>query len=418
MANLLTRIFNTSDTRTEAAPTPTPSLLSRVMDGGIMNEVRAGISTMLRSRKSLMEQLTLKAVGHARADAQLWKISVEQAEHPLRPKRQALYQRYHEVTRHDAHLMAIINDRKQEVMCQPYMVVDANGAEAVEYSQTMRSAWARDVMDYALDSVFWGHSLMQINPSVEGSGIEVTLIPREHVRPELGLVVVNPNDEVGVQYVGRRLANNLIEVGRRRDLGLLKQASLRAIQKKNALQVWEDWTEVFGLPLRIVKTNTMDDKMVEKIEQSMEQMTTGFWAIIGLNDQIELKEPNRPDAYQVYDKFIQRMTDEMSKLILGQTMTVDSGSSRAQAQVHRKVLETIIEADKLLIEHVINDQLFPLLGWTGYRFRWRKYEAITMKELSEVILNLRKAGFTPTADYLQSAFGIDKLQVVEAATAP
>lgn len=55
---------------------------------------------------------------------------------------------------------------------------------------------------------------------------------------------------------------------------------------------------------------------------------------------VDLKESTRADAFNVYDKRIDRCNSEISKGILTVTMTMEDGASLSQSEVHRKMLET------------------------------------------------------------------------------
>ena len=51
----------------------------------------------------------------------------------------------------------------------------------------------------------------------------------------------------------------------------------------------------------------------------------------------------------------------MSKLVNGQTMTVDSGSSRSQSEVHLRTENEVTKADIRNLLRWLNDTLLPAL---------------------------------------------------------
>ena len=61
------------------------------------------------------------------------------------------------------------------------------------------------------------------------------------------------------------------------------------------------------------------------------------WGLFPEGTEIEIKETTRGDAFNVYDKRIDRANSEISKGVLNQTMTIDSGSSLSQSEVHLEV---------------------------------------------------------------------------------
>ena len=107
----------------------------------------------------------------------------------------------------------------------------------------------------------------------------------------------------------------------------------------------------------------------------MADMGTEGWGIFQQGTEIEVVESSRGDAFNVYDRRIERANSELSKLIIGQTMTIEDGSSLSQSETHLEVFENIIEADCDSIRDIINDQLIPRMIRHGFplkglRFDW------------------------------------------------
>jgi len=107
----------------------------------------------------------------------------------------------------------------------------------------------------------------------------------------------------------------------------------------------------------------------------LSSMGAAAWGLFPEGTDIEIKETTRGDAYNVYDKRIDRANSELSKGILNQTMTIDNGSSHSQSEVHLEVFENVIEKDADLIRDIVNDQLLPRMVKHGFpvkglRFDW------------------------------------------------
>ena len=94
-----------------------------------------------------------------------------------------------------------------------------------------------------------------------------------------------------------------------------------------------------------------------------------------LETEIQFVESAKGDAFNVYDKRIDRANSEISKLIIGQTMTIEDGSSLSQSQTHLEVFENLIEDDADFLADIINTQLLPRMVRHGFpvaslRFEW------------------------------------------------
>ena len=103
-------------------------------------------------------------------------------------------------------------------------------------------------------------------------------------------------------------------------------------------------------------------------------MGAAFWALFPEGTDIEIKESSRGDAYNVYDKRVDRCNSELSKGTLMQTMTIDSGSSLSQSETHLEIFEDVIAADARFIAYVVNDKLIPLMIKHGFPLKGLSFE--------------------------------------------
>ena len=95
------------------------------------------------------------------------------------------------------------------------------------------------------------------------------------------------------------------------------------------------------------------------------------------------------DAFNVYDKRIDRANSEMSKGVLNQTMTIDSGSSLSQSEVHLEVFGNVCAADATMVKNIVNDKLIPLMIEHGFPlqgliFDWDEAASFTPSERREM----------------------------------
>lgn len=79
-----------------------------------------------------------------------------------------------------------------------------------------------------------------------------------------------------------------------------------------------------------------------------------------------IKENNRSDAFNVFAQKIAHINREISKAILGQTMTMDDGGSYSQAEIHLQILDEITNADIADIEDWFNNEFVAILRGWGY----------------------------------------------------
>lgn len=334
-----------------------------------------------RDRRALIEALRQHTAALTRKDIGQWRRAWQYAINVDNPNRRALYDIYRD-TETDLHLSGCIEQRRGFVLSRSFHIVDASGVEVEQATTLFDAPWFKDFMRLALDSVFWGHSLIELgNPLNDATGKRiydrVTLIPRKHVIPEYGRVIINEGTawQSGIDYRAEPYISSLIEVGRPGNLGLLLKATPQVIAKRNALAFWDNFAEVFGMPMRIAKVDARDQSAIDRADEMLRAMSHNFSAVFDEGTEIQLVEAAKGDAFNVYDRRIDRANSELSKLIIGQTMTIEDGSSLSQSQTHLEVLKNLTEADCDMLRDAINNQLIPRMVADGFpvkglRFDW------------------------------------------------
>ena len=205
----------------------------------------------------------------------------------------------------------------------------------------------------------------------------VKLIPRKHVIPEYGRVVSDLGQDwtSGIEYRQPPYSDWLIEAGLSDDLGLLLKAATQTIPKKNMLAFWDTFGEIFGMPMRIARTSSRDQAEHKKLMNMLAQAGTNLSMVAGTDTEIEFVETGKNDAFNVYDRRVDRANSELSKLIIGQTMTIEDGSSLSQSQTHLAIFENLVESDCDMLRDIVNNQLLPRMIKHGFpvkglRFDW------------------------------------------------
>ena len=355
------------------------------------------------------DSLTRKDIGDWRA---AWQMAINVDS----PNRQRLYDIYRDVEV-DLHLSGCIQQRRGFVMSRSFKITNQKGDEQPDAAKFFEQSWFRQFMRLALDSNWWGHSLIELgNLTSDVDGLPtydgVRLITRKHVIPEYHRVITDLGQDwrTGIDYHEAPFADWLIEVGQPDDLGLFLKAATQTIPKKNAMAFWDTFAEIFGMPLRIGRTTSRDPKDMNMMEKMLAKMGTEGWALFQEGTTIDVVESARSDAFNVYDKRIDRANSELSKLIIGQTMTIEDGSSLSQSETHLKVFENLVEDDCDMIRDVVNGQLIPRMIRHGFplqglHFEWDysiDYTPEQQKAYEEMVLN----NYEVEGSYFEDKYGM------------
>jgi len=317
------------------------------------------------------------------------KTAIMIAEDKLRPRRELLYEYYHQALK-DGHIIGEYEKAINKVVGSPFAVFKTGTDDIDEVATALlQTQWFEDYRTYFEEARFWGHSLVQFLDLVPSTkkGVslefnEIDLIEREHVRPEDGLIVMHPSHETGIPFRDDKFRKplRLIEFGKKDNLGILMVAATERIWKNAVRTDWARHSEKFAMPMLAVKAATSDPKELDVLQKMCEEFGNNLWMILDPEDEVDLKEPTFKDSYQIYKEKALFCNDEISKAFTWQTGTSDEKAFVGSSEVHERVLDAYVEARKRKQTYHINDILFPFLIEHGYPLAERQFRYIVMDE--------------------------------------
>lgn len=340
---------------------------------------------MQKRPNKLLDNIIASSTSRARKDIRAWRSALQQAESTQNPRRALLYNLYDEIIL-DAHLSAEIQKRSLVVSGSMYAVFEqSDGSTNTEKTTLLTKPWFHKFINLAIESHFFGHSLMQIGEIQNGEITDVSLINRKHVIPEKGLFIFQEVDEKGIFYrEDKKYVDWLLEIGENSDLGILNKTVPHVLYKRFAQSAWSEFTELFGMPIRVAKTNVKNDENLNRMEQMMISMGAGQFSIIDENENIEFIETTRSNG-EVYNNLIDRSNSEISKLITGAVIgEASQGGSRSKEEVGERTSDKITTADKQFLEKYINYTLFPKLIRLGYPLQGTGFRFEKSKDVREL----------------------------------
>ncbi|KAB2749866.1 DUF935 domain-containing protein [Brucella anthropi] len=198
--------------------------------------------------------------------------------------------------------------------------------------------------------------------------------------------------------------------------GLARLASWAFMFKSYALKDWMAFLEVYGMPLRVGrfgKGASLDDRRV--LLQAVRDISTDAAAIIPKEMEIEFIEVNGSSGNGLFSGKAEYLDKQISKGVLGQTMSSDDGSSMAQAKVHENVRHDIGKADARQISVTINrDLVRPFVDLNfGPQYSYPTVvlpfaESEDIKALAEVINKLVPLGLEVSMPKVRQRIGFDE----------
>ncbi len=362
-----------------------------------------------KNTKIVINQLDIRQIQRTVQDIETWRNAIKSAENIQFPRKIKLFDLYSDILL-DAHLSSVIDKRKIAVLKSP-ITFAKDGNENEEIINLIKSPFFIQMIKDVLDCRFWGHTLIEFEL---GDTLIPHLIPRKHVVPEKGLILINQNDQSGIEFRETPYSNFMIEAGEINDLGLLCKAAQYVIYKRNCLGDYSQFSEIFGQPLRKGSYNPYDENSRTQLKTSMEEMGSSAWAIFPEGTNIEFVESaSKTGSADLYSGLIEICNKEISKLILGQTLTTDQGEKGTQAlgTVHAAVEEEIEFADKLFIQGFLNNEFKNFLLKHGFpadgEFNFVEDEVMSLTTRKDIDIALN--GIIPISDdYFYEKYGIPK----------
>ncbi|PIE13817.1 MAG: hypothetical protein CSA70_03630 [Rhodobacterales bacterium] len=146
--------------------------------------------------------------------------------------------------------------------------------------------------------------------------------------------------------------------------GLARLAMWAFMLKQFTLQDWAAFLEVFGMPLRLGKYDDGASPAEKRVLlRAVRDLGADAAAIIPKGMEVEFVESKGGSGNAVFKEMAEYLDKQVSKAVIGQTMTTDEGSSRAQSETHDEVRGDIKVADARQLEATINEYLIkPFVG--------------------------------------------------------
>lgn len=355
----------------------------------------------------LRSTIVPSAVARSRKDINKWRSALQQAENVENPKRKLLYDLFDELVL-DAHYSSEWENRVLTLQGSDFEI-QKDGTPNAELTELLKRPWFSQLLKYAIESRTHGHSLIQVEEFEVGNILKINLIPRRHVVPERGIVLKNLSDDNGINYREDAMYSPwLLEIGAPTDLGLLNKMAPHILYKRFAQGAWSEYCELFGMPVRVAKTNTTNTDSLNALDDMMVNMAASSYAIIDKEEELDFVESNKTNG-DIYKGLITLCDNQISKLITGAVIgNADSGGSRAKEEVGERTSNKVYHGDRAFIESWVNSTLLPKLIEFGYPFNgcvfaFKKTVDITSlwKMTNEVLTH-----YEVDEEYIRSTFGI------------
>lgn len=277
----------------------------------------------------------------------------------------------------DGHLTSIMQSRrlgtlKQEFKFEPGVDEDDQTTSQSEqlcqdFNRDMAAIKGRDLVSSILDAPFYGMTPIELTYE-PGSHIHLKKVEAKPVR-WFGFDDKNnpcfksldqPDEGEKLPWGKFVFARHFPTYDNPYGLRLLTRCFWPITFKKGGLKFWVSFMEKYGMPFLLghyAKGTTPDEQ--QAMLTKLERMVQNAVAVVPDGDKIEMLggSGKTGGGYMMFDRMRSAMDAEMSKVILGQTLTTEAGDkgSHSLGKVHGEVLSDFQESDKMLAKETLDE---------------------------------------------------------------
>ena len=200
--------------------------------------------------------------------------------------------------------------------------------------------------------------------------------------------------------------------------GLAFSVATMYLLKSVAVRDWWAYGELYGIPVRIGKYGqNATDEDIRTLLDALAALAADAGAAIPDSMTIETPMPSTSGggggsgSRGLFRDQADWCNGEVSKAVVGQTMTADDGSSRAQAEVHADVRDDLVRDDVRQVCETLSETVVRWYCELNHGMRpagWPRVELPQPPEALDVpaIVSTAKAGLKIPAGWLRERLGI------------
>ena len=298
----------------------------------------------------------------------------------------------------DPHLKGIWEKRVDAVLNKTLHYYDPKGHAIEEMDDLLiLTEPFRDLQCQIMEEKAYGVMGIEALP---GSAFDWRPINRKHIKPESGIIAIEQSGTEGFEYDKLPL---VWVVGKPKKFGFLLECAPCALIKRGTVADWSQFSEIFGMPLRIAKYDTNDLKTKIELKTALDESGSAMVLMIPKQADFDIKDGKVTNADgSIYSNLKDAMNDEMSVIVLGATETTTSSkkSGYAQSQTHADQQLEKTKKDLTDLQTKLNSQKFisilqsydlPLVP--GGKFRYE--EEVNLDQLGKrIIIDMAVAKLT------------------------
>lgn len=265
----------------------------------------------------------------------------------------------------DGHVESCIGQRKHGVQSLSWRLkADKLPQDQRDFFENLIKEWdLPGIIDDITDAALYGRQVLEITwgagyvpTAITGKPYELFARNKDGVLCFINGIELQPLPEMNfiVSYHRRKWGLN-------EGMGILEIIFWNCFVKKATGKFWARFLETFVTPYIVMRHRPdASDEEINSLVEMGENLINAAVAAIPTGDSVEIMEAKGKSASSdIFEKNIAFQNAEISKAIVGQTLTTEQGKkgSHALGKVHMGVLWSYIQSDARIVEKTINEVL-------------------------------------------------------------
>ncbi|WP_427340616.1 DUF935 domain-containing protein [Caloranaerobacter sp. DY30410] len=339
---------------------------------------------------------------------------------------------FEEMESKDPHLFSQLQTRKNAVIGLDFEILpyseDERDKKIAEFvSDVIYSLESiEDIFLDLLDAIGKGFAVSEIMWAYDGKYVVIEDIKSIHQKRFLWdennvMRLITDEEPMGIPLPQNKFVIHKYKArsGHPVRAGVLRVVAWMYLFKNYDVKDWVSFCETFGMPVRLGKYNAgTSEEEKDALMKALVTLGSDAAGIIPDSTSIEFIETNKTSSVNVYETLANFCNREMSKAILGQTLTSEIGSSGSYAasKTHDGVRQDLIEADcKALAQTFLRDVIRPLVYFNFgevrrlpyLKFHYEPPEDLEKSAKTYAVL-IKEIGLPVSEEHIYEKFGIPK----------
>ncbi|MDT8346855.1 MAG: DUF935 family protein, partial [Flavobacteriaceae bacterium] len=350
----------------------------------------------------------------SRKDIQNWRLAIAAAENIEQP----MFTRFADLVddlKTDGTFKTAVMLRSTTTLSTGFQVRNRRTGDLnEEATELLQQKWFYNFLSKNIEAIIYGARVIEFIAFNEQK-IDFCVIPPRNTVPSIKRIYPDLSKPKNfIRYDNPEHQAWVVELSPEETFGIINDIIPNLIWKRNVAQSWAEFCEKFGMPLISATTNNNNTKNIDQVEKQLLALAEASVGVFPEGTTIKFDEANRTDAYNVYQKFIEHNSSEISSVLVGSNTLSKDASNRAQTQVHENSLDyKISQSDRRNIQFTINDKLFPILRMQGYNmlseddvFEWiEAKEELDLSQYWDIVSGVMQEHEVDT-DWLSKTFSI------------